>query len=118
MAAAHVNDAEPPVCEKRSPVRVKTGTIRSAMREDVAHPESRRDVVLNQGVRGDNAGNATHGRSAEQAACHGIAQKLTVAASAWNAPRTSRTTNSRETENVYSAVAGGTEEIQPSQLLG
>ena len=78
MAAGEIDDAEAAMHEDAVRVGVKAGAVRSAVGEHVTHPHARRDVVVTEAVGGDYPGNTAHGRSVEQAECHGIAGKRTV----------------------------------------
>jgi nicotinamidase-related amidase len=73
MAAGDVNDAEAPMHQDTVCVGVKAYAVRSAVGEYLTHPHAQYDVVVIEAVSRDYPGNTAHGRSVEQAECHGIA---------------------------------------------
>ena len=81
-------------------VGVQPGTVRTAVCQDVAHPERPRDVVVMQRIGGDDSSYAAHGLSVEQSECHESPTKRAPFDAGMNGGEIDGTKGT----NIYSAV--------------
>ena len=106
LSRAQVDDAEAAMGERRVGVAVQPGFVRTAMRDDVAHPHGARRRVLVESVDGDDSGDAAH----DQAASPPRRRACRSAATLLGRPRTAGTTTraspgSRADDDGPAAVA-------------
>jgi hypothetical protein len=60
MASRQIDDAQPPVAERRPIVQELSRIVWTAMRDDITHPRHPLTIVRAQQIRGDDSRNPAH----------------------------------------------------------